>query len=74
MAIKYKELSIAEQNSIDLAWQILMEDQFKDLRSLIYTNADEFKRFRQILVNIVLGKCPTVRFLRRRCVHGRPKL
>lgn len=56
MAVKYNDKSVAEQNSVDLAWDILMEDQFEELRSLIYTNKDEFQRFRQILVNIVLGK------------------
>ena len=56
MAVKYNDKSVAEQNSVDLAWEILMEDQFEELRSLIYTNQDEYQRFRQILVNIVLGK------------------
>ena len=40
---------------VDLCWNMLMEPVFTELRSCIYTNADEFKRFRQILVNIVLA-------------------
>lgn len=56
MALKYNDKSVAEQNSVDLAWNILMEDRFEELRGLIYTNEDEFRRFRQIIVNIVLGK------------------
>ena len=32
-----------------------MQDEYKGLRDCIYTTADEFKRCRQILVNIVLA-------------------
>ena len=60
LATFYSDKSVAEQNSVDLAWNILMEPQFKELRSSIYTNKDEFERFRQILVNIVLGECVLV--------------
>ena len=55
LASKYKNKSVAEQNSVDLCWDILMEPCFAELRSCIYTNANEFLRFRQILVNIVLA-------------------
>jgi 3'5'-cyclic nucleotide phosphodiesterase len=55
LATLYKNKSIAEQNSIDLAWDLLMDDQFKDLRSVIYTNRQEEKHFRSLLVNLVLA-------------------
>jgi hypothetical protein len=42
---------VAEQNSVDLAWALLMEDDFKDLRNVIYATEEERKRFRQLVVN-----------------------
>ena len=47
---------IAEQNSVDLCWKLLMSPQYKDLRKAIYSNTDELKRFRQLVVNVVMGK------------------
>ena len=47
--------SVAELNSLDLAWNLLMDDKFGALRRAIYTNKDEFFRFRQLMVNIVLA-------------------
>lgn len=42
----YRGKSVAEQNSVDIAWDMLMEDDYKDLRGCIYTNVEEFHRFR----------------------------
>ena len=55
LAIRYKNKSVAEQNSVDLAWSLLMNDVFSDLRSAIYTTREELKRFRQLLVNTVMA-------------------
>ena len=55
LAATYKNQAIAEQNSIHLGWEILMEDQFQALRACIYDNPDDFKRFRQIVVNNILA-------------------
>ncbi|GKY95746.1 hypothetical protein MPSEU_000535400 [Mayamaea pseudoterrestris] len=55
IASYYNQKSIAEQNSLDIAWEVLMQDCFKDLRRVIYTTTEEFKRFRQLLVNVVLS-------------------
>lgn len=55
LATAYKNKSVAEQNSIDLAWDLLMADDFKDLRAVIYTNEAEEKHFRALLVNLVLA-------------------
>jgi class 3 adenylate cyclase/hemoglobin-like flavoprotein len=55
LAEMYKEKSVAEQNSVDLAWDLLMDDNFKDLRAFIYTNEAEEKHFRSLLVNLVLA-------------------
>jgi len=55
IAATYNNKSVAEQNSVDLAWSMLMEDRFKDLRRAIYTTKDEFRRFRQLIVNSVMA-------------------
>ena len=39
----YKEKSVAEQNSIDLAWELLMEDNYRDLQKAIFTTKDEYE-------------------------------
>jgi hypothetical protein len=51
IAIVYKDKSVAEQNSIDLAWNLLMGEDFIDLRRCIYQTDSEFKRFCQLVVN-----------------------
>ena len=55
LATYYKGRSIAEQNSLDIAWQLLMDERFTDLRQTIYTNPEELARFRQLLVNAVMA-------------------
>jgi hypothetical protein len=55
VAILYSNKSVAEQNSFDLAWELLMNDSFADLRSVIYATEDEASRFRQIVINTVLA-------------------
>lgn len=55
MATKYHKKSIAEQNSLDLAWGLLMEDHFSKLRKYIFVSEEELLRFRQLIVNIVLA-------------------
>ena len=51
----YKNKSIAEQNSIDLGWGILMSDEYKELRACIYADETEMNRFRQLVINVVLA-------------------
>jgi hypothetical protein len=51
----YKHKSLAEQNSVDVAWDILMSKKFDDLRSFIFASPTELMRFRQVVVNIVLA-------------------
>lgn len=55
IASYYKQKSIAEQNSLDIAWDVLMQGSFESLRRVIYTTGDEFRRFRQLLVNTVMA-------------------
>ena len=55
LAVKYNDKSVAEQRSLDLAWDILMADEFAKLRATLFVTRGELLRFRQILVNIVLA-------------------
>jgi hypothetical protein len=51
----YNYKSIAEQNSVDLAWNLLMEPAFDSLRQCIYTTPEELERFRSLVVNSVMA-------------------
>ncbi len=53
MAETYEGKSIAEQNSINLAWSILLQDKYKELRKSICRSQCEASRFRQLVVNAV---------------------
>ncbi|KAL3937726.1 MAG: hypothetical protein SGBAC_007220 [Bacillariaceae sp.] len=55
LANKYQNKSIAEQNSIDTAWEILMSSRFKNLQHSIFESIEERERFRQLLVNCVMA-------------------
>ena len=55
LARVYREQSIAEQNSVDLSWKILMSPDFEKLRQTICSTNDEFVRFRELVVNSVMA-------------------
>jgi hypothetical protein len=55
MAHIYHNKSIAEQNSLDVCWDLLMKHDFMDLRQAMFTDREDMLRFRQVLVNIVLA-------------------
>jgi hypothetical protein len=55
LAKVYKNKSVAEQNSVDLCWELLMDSNFDELRAAIYSTDDERKRFRQLVVNSVMA-------------------
>lgn len=55
LALKYKSRSVAEQNSVDMAWELLMEDRFEKLRRCLFATKAELKRFRQLVVNLVMA-------------------
>jgi hypothetical protein len=54
-AIKYRNKSIAEQRSVDLAWNVLMEPRYENLRQCMFPTKYEFNHFRQLIVNMVLA-------------------
>ena len=55
LATLYKNKSVAEQNSVDLCWDLLMEPQYENLRDAIYGTSAEFHRFRSLVVNAVMA-------------------
>ena len=55
MAERYKYKSIAEQNSVDIALDLLMQPELRDLRACIFSDEDELQRFRQTVMKVVLA-------------------
>lgn len=55
LASVYDRKSIAEQNSFQLSWEKLMTPSYGNLRAAIYSNEDELRRFRSLLVNSVMA-------------------
>lgn len=55
IARKYKGKSVAEQNSVDLAFKMLLQPEFQDLQDSIFASDDEYSRFRSLVVNLVLA-------------------
>lgn len=55
VATLYNNKSVAEQNSLDLAWELLLEPNYKDLQRCIFSTQAELERFRQLIVNVVLA-------------------
>lgn len=66
LGARYRNKSTAEQNSLDIAWEALMQDRFSGLRRCMFYSTEEMMRFREIVVN---SKCSSVcrqRFTRQR--------
>lgn len=57
MADMYRQKSIAEQNSVDICWELLMQDEYAPLRRHIFKARSEMMRFRQVLVNGKSCRC-----------------
>ena len=55
MARKFDNRSVAEQNSVHLGWEMLMDPRFERLRKCIYQTNVERKRFRQLVINSVMA-------------------
>lgn len=55
LASKFKNRSVAEQNSVHLGWETLMDPRFERLRKCIYQTNVERKRFRQLVINSVMA-------------------
>mmetsp|Transcript_27056 Transcript_27056/g.65651 ORF Transcript_27056/g.65651 Transcript_27056/m.65651 type:complete len:965 (+) Transcript_27056:272-3166(+) len=55
IADSYKYKSVAEQNAIEIAWNLLMEPCYKDLREVLFTTVEEVSRFRRLVVIFVMA-------------------
>ena len=55
MSQSYKNKSVAEQNSVDLAWEQLGQPCYADLRACIFSTDEEYYRFRSLVVNTVMA-------------------
>lgn len=55
LAAAYKNRSVAEQNSLDIAMELLKDEQFSELRSVICADESESSRFRELVVNSVMA-------------------
>lgn len=55
LAQAYEFRSIAEQHSVQTIWELLNDNAFPDLRRAICATQAEVRRFRQLLVNLVLA-------------------
>jgi class 3 adenylate cyclase len=55
MAEKFRRKSVAEQNSVDLAWNMLLQPKYAALRSCIAPTIADQQRFRQLVVNSVMA-------------------
>ena len=51
----YQGKSVAEQNSVDRCWALLMTPKYKALRRTIYTTDSGMRRFRSLVVNSVMA-------------------
>jgi 3'5'-cyclic nucleotide phosphodiesterase len=51
----YNGKSVAEQNSVNKVWDILMQDQYAELRNAICATQEEVGRFRHLVVNAVMA-------------------
>ena len=48
LAAKYKQKSLAEQKSVDIAFNLLMQPEYENVRHYIYTNEKQLMQFRQV--------------------------
>ena len=55
LASVYRDKSVAEQNSVDISWDLLASERFSGLRNAIYQTEKEKCRFRKLLVNSVMA-------------------
>jgi hypothetical protein len=55
LASIYHNKSIAEQHSIHVAWDLLMGEEYANLRHSIYRTEEEHDRFRRLVVNSVMA-------------------
>jgi 3'5'-cyclic nucleotide phosphodiesterase/Adenylate and Guanylate cyclase catalytic domain len=55
LAERYAYKSVAEQKSVDRAWAVLLQEEFKELRHCIAPTLADQQRFRHLVVNSVMA-------------------
>ena len=55
LAVMYDGNSVLEQNSVVVAWNLILESRFKALRMTLCASLTEAKHFRQLVVNAVMA-------------------
>lgn len=55
VALMFQGKSVAEQNSITVAWSMLVEPQYGKLCNAIFPTTNERQRFRQLIVTMVMA-------------------
>jgi 3'5'-cyclic nucleotide phosphodiesterase len=55
LSVMYNYKSVAEQNSVSLAWELLMQEEFSGLRKALMPGIAELQLFRKLLVNCVMA-------------------
>jgi 3'5'-cyclic nucleotide phosphodiesterase len=55
VAQRYKNQSVAEQNSVDIAWRLFMQDAYINFRKVLCPTKNDMKHFRQLVVNSVMA-------------------
>jgi len=54
LAIMYNDQSVAEQRSLAVAFTLLMKEDFRELRNVLFVNRQEFLHFRSNVIDLVL--------------------
>ena len=54
LAVLYNDQSIAENWSIYIGFSELLQDEFKDLRQVLFPDKEDYRRFRKMVINLVL--------------------
>jgi 3'5'-cyclic nucleotide phosphodiesterase/Adenylate and Guanylate cyclase catalytic domain len=55
IATRYKNQSIAEQNSVDIAWRLFMDNDYTNFRNALCPTTYDMQHFRQLVVNSVMA-------------------
>ncbi|KAL3911410.1 MAG: hypothetical protein SGILL_007294, partial [Bacillariaceae sp.] len=55
VASAYKKKSVAEQNSLEISWSLLMEPCYRNLRDCLFVDPAELKHFRSLVVTATLA-------------------
>lgn len=55
LAARFRNESVAEQHSVAVSWDLLMQPRFAQLRKAIYRDTAERDRFLQLVINCVMA-------------------